>query len=57
MSGTVEGETEEIVEVIRAVGNESAKVANINLDPLTYTEAMSRSDGAQWRIACAEEIE
>ena len=39
------------------MGNESAKVANIDPDPLTYTEAMSRSDGAQWRAACAEEME
>ena len=39
------------------MGNESAKVVNINPDPLTYAEAMSYSDGAQWRAACAEEIE
>jgi len=56
-SGTIERGTEEIVKVTRAVGNESAEVANIDPDPLTYAEAMSRSDGAQWRAACAEEIE
>jgi len=56
-SGTIERETEEIVKVTRAVGNESAKVANIDLDILTYAEAMSHSDGAQWRAACAEEME
>jgi len=39
------------------VGNKSAKVANIDPDPLTYAEAMSRSDRAQWRAACAEEME
>ena len=55
-SGTIERGTEEIVKVTRAVGNESAKVANIDPDPLTYAEAMSRSDGAQWRAACAEEM-
>jgi len=44
--GTIERETEEIVKVTRAVGNESAKVANIDPDPLTYAEAMFRSDGA-----------
>ena len=46
MSGAVEEGTEEIVEVTRAVGNKSAKVANIDLDPLTYTEVMSCPDGA-----------
>ena len=56
-SGTIERGTEEIVKVTRTVGNESAKVANIDPDPLTYAEAMSRSDGAQWRAACAEEME
>ena len=49
--------TEEIVKVTRAVGNESAKVANINPDLLTYAEAVSYSDGAQWRAACTEEME
>ena len=39
------------------MGNESAKVANIDLDPLTYAEAMSCSNRAQWRTACAEEME
>jgi len=48
---------QEIVKVTRAVGNKSAKVANIDPDPLTYAEAMFRSDGAQWRAACAEEME
>jgi len=57
VSSTIEGEIEEIVKVTRAVGNKSAKVANIDLDPLTYAEAMSCPDGAQWRAACAEEIE
>jgi len=47
MSSTIKGETEEIVEVTRAVGNESAKVANIDLDPLTYAEAVSCPDGTQ----------
>jgi len=56
-SGTIERGTEEIVKVTRAVGNESAKVANIDPDPLTYVEAMSCSDRAQWRAACAEEME
>ena len=56
-SGTIKRGIEEIVKVIRAVGNESAKVANIDPDPLTYAEAMSRSDRAQWRAACAEEME
>ena len=56
-SGTIERGTEEIVKVTRAVGNESAKVANIDPDPLTYAEAMSHSDRAQWRAACAEEME
>ena len=46
-SGTIERGTEEIVKVTRAVGNESAKVANIDPDPLTYAKAMSRSNGAQ----------
>ena len=53
---TNKGGIEEIVEVTRAVGNKSAKVANINPDPLTYTEAMSHPDRAQWRAVCAEEI-
>ena len=52
-----QGGTEEIVKVTRAVNDESAKVANIDPDPLTYVEAMSRSDRAQWRAACTEEIE
>jgi len=39
------------------VDDELAKVANINLDPLTYTEAMSCPDRTQWRAACAEEME
>ena len=39
------------------MGNKSAKVANIDPDLLTYAEAMSRSDRAQWRAACAEEME
>ena len=56
-SSTIEGGTEEIVEATRAVENESAKVANINLDLLTYAEAISHPDRAQWRAACAEEIE
>ena len=47
ISGTIKGGTEEIVKVTRAVGDESAKVANIDLDPLTYTEAISHSDRAQ----------
>ena len=41
-----QGGTEEIVKVTRAVNDESAKVANIDPDPLTYVEAMSHSDGA-----------
>ena len=57
ISSTVKGKTEEIVKVTRAVDDESAKVANINPDPLTYVKAVSHSDGAQWRTACAEEIE
>jgi len=57
VSGAVEEGKEEIVEVIRAVGDKSAKVANINLDSLTYVEAISCLDGAQWRAACAEEME
>ena len=56
-SGAIEGGTEGIVKVTRAVGNESAKVANIDPDPLTYAEAMFHPDGAQWRAACTEEIE
>jgi len=39
------------------VGNKSAKVANIDLDPLIYIEAMSHPNRAQWRAACAEEME
>jgi len=39
------------------VGNKSANVANINPDSLTYAEAMSCPDRAQWRAACAEEME
>ena len=46
VSGVVEEGTEEIVEATRAVGDKSAKVANIDLDPLTYAEAMSCPDGA-----------
>jgi len=46
VSSAVKKGTEEIVEVIRVVGNKSAKVANIDLDLLTYTEAMSCPDGA-----------
>jgi len=38
------------------VGNESAKIANTNPDPLTYAEAVSCPNRAQWRAACAEEI-
>ena len=45
-SSIVEGGTEEIVEVTRVVGGESAKVANINPDSLTYVEAVSCPDGA-----------
>ena len=56
-SGAIEGEIEEIVKVTRAVGNESAKVANINLDPLIYAEAVSHPDEAQWKAACTEEME
>jgi len=47
MSGTIKGGTEEIIKVTRAVGNESAKVANIDLDPLIYAEAVSCPKGAQ----------
>ena len=46
-SSAVKGRTEEIVEVTRVVGDESAKVANIDLDPLTYAEAVSHPDRAQ----------
>jgi len=46
VSGAVEERIEEIVEVTRAVGDKSAKVANIDLDPLIYAEAMSCPDGA-----------
>jgi len=46
VSGAIEERKEEIVEVIRAVGDKSAKVANINLDSLTYAEAISHLDGA-----------
>ena len=45
-SGAVEGETEEIVKVTRAVDNELVKIANIDLDTLTYAEAVSYPDGA-----------
>ena len=41
VSGTIEEKTEKIIEVTRAMGDKSAKVANIDLDPLTYAEAMS----------------
>ena len=57
ISGTIKRRTEEIVKVTRAVGSESAKIANIDPNPLIYAEAMSRSDRAQWRAACAEEME
>ena len=57
MSGAIKEGTEEIVEVTRVVGNKSAKVVNIDLDPLTYAEAISCPDRAQWRAACAEEME
>jgi len=56
-SGAIKRRTEEIVKVTREVGNKLAKVANIDPDPLTYAEAMSRPDKAQWRVACIEEIE
>jgi len=56
-SSAVKGRTVEIVKVTRVVGNESAKVANIDLDPLTYAEAVSHPDRTQWRAACADEIE
>jgi len=46
MFSAIKRGTEEIVKVTRAIGNESAKVANIDLDPLTYAEATSRPDGA-----------
>jgi len=46
-SSVVERGTEEIVKVTRVVGDKSAKVANINPDPLTYAEAVSRSNRAQ----------
>jgi len=39
------------------VGDESAKVANIDLDLLTYAEAVSHPDRTQWRVACTEEME
>ena len=39
------------------MGDESAKVANIDLDLLTYAEAVSHPDGVQWRVACAKEME
>ena len=51
------GGTEEIVEVTRVVGDKLAKIANINLDLLIYAETMSCPDRAQWRAACAEELE
>ena len=57
VSSTIKGGTEKIVKVTRAVGDESAKVANIDPDPLTYTEAMSYPDRAQWKAACTEEME
>jgi len=57
MSSAIKGGTERIVEVTRAVGDKSAKVANIDPDPLIYAEAMSHPDGAQWRAACIKEIE
>ena len=57
MSSAVKGGTERIIEVTRAVGNKLAKVANIDPDLLTYAEAMSRLDRAQWRAACAKKIE
>ena len=41
MSSAIKEGTEEIVEVTRVVGNKSAKVVNIDLDPLTYAEVMS----------------
>jgi len=39
------------------VGDKSVKVVNIDPDLLTYTEAMSCPDKAQWRAACTEEME
>jgi len=39
------------------VGDKSVKVANIDLNPLIYVEAMSHSDRTQWRAAYAEEME
>jgi len=41
----------------RAVGNKSAKVANIDPDLLTYAKAMSCPNRTQWRATYAEEIE
>jgi len=49
-SGTIKEGIEEIVKVTRAVGDKLEKVANIDLDPLTYAEAMSHPDGAQWKV-------
>jgi len=46
VSGAIKRRTEEIVEITRTVGNESAKITNINPDPLTYTKAMSCTDRA-----------
>ena len=57
VSGAIERETEKIVKVTRVVENESAKVANINLDLLIYAEAISHPNRAQWRAACAKEME
>ena len=57
MSGAIEREIEKIVEVTRAVENESVKVANINLDLLIYAEVISHPDRAQWRATCAKEME
>ena len=57
VSSTIKGGTEKIVKVTRAVGDESAKVANIDPDLLTYAEAVSYPNGAQWRAACTEKIE
>jgi len=57
MSSAIKRGIEEIVKVTRAVGNKLAKIAKINLDPFTYTEAVSCPNKAQWRVACAEEIE
>ena len=47
VSSTIERKTEEIVKVTRAVDDESAKVANINPDLLTYAKAVSHLDRAQ----------